>query len=140
MILRRLGLHHKQMGIPVIIPNTPHYNNMLSEVKHLIRVKPLKFPDGFPKETDIGSIKFNRNTGEMKINSAYRIPQEMIDKSDFPLLYQGKYMREYLKWASGLIGRSLPNLEVDDKDGNKIEEYDKRMKNYYKHQHKFYNS
>ena len=123
----------------MIIPNTPHYNKMLLEVKHLIRLKPLKFPDGFPTEKDIGSVKVDLSRGEMRINSAYKVSQESLDKSDSPPIFTGKYLREYLKWSSGLVGYSLPHIEVKEVDGNRIEEFDKKMKNYYKHQHKLYN-
>lgn len=140
LILKRLGLHRLHMKSPVIIPNTPHYNSMLWEIKHLIRLKPLKFPDGLPTEDDLGSIKVDLETGEMRINRAFRIPKESLDKSDPPPLFRGKYLREYLKWSSGLIGFSLPHHDIDDKDGNRIEDYDRKMKNYYQHQHVYYNN
>ena len=138
LILRRLGIHQKNSNIPAVIPNTPHYNALLWEVKHLIRLKPIKFPNGLPTEKDIGFIKVDMHTGEMSISSAYKIPSEDLEKADTPGIFSGKYLREYLKWASGMIGNSLPCHEVEHRDGNHIEEFDKRMKNYHKHQHKFY--
>ena len=138
LVLRRLGIHHKNCNIPVVIPNTPHYNAMLWEVKHLIRLKPLSFPNGIPTKEDLGAIKVDRNTGEMRINSAYKISDEKLDKADTPAIFVGKYLREYLKWASGLMGHSLPNHEVQHRNGGHIMDFDKQMKNYYKHQHKFY--
>ncbi|UXI19450.1 RER1-like protein [Sarcoptes scabiei] len=138
LILRRLGLHQTERNIPVVIPNTPHYNQMLWEIKHLIRLKPLKFPDGIPTEEDIGNVKIDLNTGELRINPANRIPQESLMQSAIPPIFSGKYLREYLKWSSGLVGRGLPHHEVDEKCGNHIEKYDKKMRTYYDHQHKFY--
>lgn len=140
LILRRLGLHHREKNIPVVIPNTPHYNSMLWEVKHLIRLKPLKFPNGIPTEEDIGSLKVDLVVGEMSISSSYKIPNEDLEKADAPPIFTGKYLREYLKWSSGLMGASLPCHEVEHRDGNRIVEFDKKMKNYHKHQHKYYNS
>lgn len=122
----------------MVIPNTPHYNALLWEVKHLIRLKPLKFPNGIPSEDSIGSIKVDTYTGEMMINSSFKMPIENLEKADPTPFYTGKYLREYLKWSSGLLGSSLPNHEIEHRDGHNIAEFDRKMKNYFKHQHKFY--
>ena len=140
VILRRLGLHQQKLFAPTVIPNTPHYNQMLWEVKHLIRLKPLKFPNGIPTEEDIGKIQLDTYTGEMKIDARYQIDQEQLDKSKSDDIFTGKYLREYLKWSSGVMGKSLPCHEVKKIDGNRIESFDKQMKDYYKHQHPFYKS
>lgn len=121
-----------------MLPNTPHYNALLWEIKHLIRLKPLKFPNGIPKEEDIGNIKVDMNTGEMKISASYKIPAEDLEKAKTPDIFSGKYLREYLKWTSGLIGRGLPSHEVEQRDGQRIMDFDRKMKNHNKHQHKFY--
>ena len=122
----------------MIIPNTPHYNSLLWEVKHLIRLKPLKFPNGIPTEEDIGFIKIDIKTGELLINPSYKLSDQNLEKADSPPIYQGKYLREYLKWASGLLNNSLPSLDVQHLDGMKIKDFDRKMKDYYKHQHTFY--
>lgn len=122
----------------MVVPNTPHYNKMLWDVKHLIRLKPLQFPDGLPTEEDIGNIKIDVDRGQMRINAAFKIPQESLDKADTSPMFTGRYLREYLKWSSGLIGRSLPTHEVKHIDGGHIEEFDKQMKQYYNHQHVYY--
>lgn len=40
---------HKQ----VLVPNTQANNDLLMQIKHLIRVKPLSLPDGLPEDTDL---------------------------------------------------------------------------------------
>lgn len=138
LIMRRLGLHQRASDIPVILPNTPHYNQMLWEIKHLIRLKPVKFPNGMPTEEDIGNIKIDLRTGELHINPSFKFAPENLERADTPAIFCGKYLREYLKDISGLMTFSLPNHEVEHCNGSRIEEFDKRMKNYYKHQHKLY--
>lgn len=136
--LRRLGMHQRQLNVLTVIPNTPQYNQLLWIVKHLIKIRPLKFPNGIPTEADIGNIKIDAETGEMLINTAFKVSDERLEKADTSPMFKGKYLREYLKWASGLVGKGLPNIEVQNIDGNRIMNHDKAMKDYYKHKHPYY--
>lgn len=103
VILKRLGLHcaDSEMPDPQILPNTPEINRMLWEVKHLIRLAPVTFPNGIPTEKDIGAVRFNCYNGEMEINERFRISEQDLEKAKTPILF-GKYLQEYLKWASNI--------------------------------------
>ncbi|GAB6024849.1 39S ribosomal protein L30, mitochondrial [Chamberlinius hualienensis] len=74
----KLGLTAEtQYTHPVIVRNSPAVNQMLWHVKHLIRLKPITFPDGFPTEKDIGSTFLNYN-GELRIRKEYRYAPEKL--------------------------------------------------------------
>ncbi len=139
-MLRRLGLHQKEVNVRVVLPNTPHFNQLLWEIKHLIRLKPVSFPNGIPTDEDIGSVKVDTFNGVMNVNRSFRVSNERLEKAKNPDIYYGRYLREYLKWSSGMFGKSLPNIELLRLDGNHIEDYRNKVKNAYKHQHVFYNN
>jgi len=139
-VLRRLGLHQKETGVRIVLPNTPHFNQLLWEIKHLIRLKPVSFPDGIPTEKDIGAVKVNSGTGVMNINECHRVSNERLENAKSHDIYYGRYLREYLKWASGMFGRSLPISEVQQYDGNHIKEFRHKVANANKHQHPYYNN
>ncbi|XP_005100080.1 uncharacterized protein LOC101852481 [Aplysia californica] len=48
-VLKELELFDKAYN-PVVLKNTPEMNEKLSQIKHLIRIKPVTFPYGLPKE------------------------------------------------------------------------------------------
>ncbi|CAJ0959565.1 unnamed protein product, partial [Mesorhabditis belari] len=56
---------HKLFGIDYkpgrmeIFPNTPSYNEELWNIKHLIELKPVTFPNGEPTEADITTLQIN---------------------------------------------------------------------------------
>ncbi|XP_067944384.1 large ribosomal subunit protein uL30m-like [Watersipora subatra] len=76
---------------PVIIANTPFNNTLLMQIKHLIRVKPLLLPEGFPKHpSDLMHTQL-RTDGTLHV-----IPRlEMQEESEKPRLLQPKtvYMK-----------------------------------------------
>ncbi|RWS27940.1 39S ribosomal protein L30-like protein [Leptotrombidium deliense] len=113
VVLRRLGLHGRT-GDCAVLPNTPHYNRLLWEIKHLIRLKPVKFPDGIPTEKDVGATKFDPHSGVMRINEAFRVSNERLFGDQKSGLYEGKYLSDYLKKLSGLFGVAAVNSKWDD--------------------------
>ncbi|XP_053202120.1 39S ribosomal protein L30, mitochondrial-like [Panonychus citri] len=76
--LRHLGLHGKEIGYPVLIPNTPHFNALLWDVKHLIKLAPVTFPDGLPTEKDIGATRLCPFTGKFEINDKFRVDPSRV--------------------------------------------------------------
>ena len=34
-----------------VVKNTPYWNKVLAEIKHLVRIQPLQFPHGLPQDT-----------------------------------------------------------------------------------------
>jgi len=53
--MKELGLYKKN-DISIQI-NSPNMNEALWQIKSLIRIKPITFPDGFPTEEDVGFTK-----------------------------------------------------------------------------------
>ncbi|RWS15150.1 39S ribosomal protein L30: mitochondrial-like protein [Dinothrombium tinctorium] len=103
IILRRLGLNSKSWCDPVVVPNTPHFNKLLWQVKHLIRLKPITFPNGIPTEKDIGATKLCQYTGVLQVNEALRVDDKRLYGDKLPALYEGKYLVDYLRKLSGLF-------------------------------------
>merc|ERR1711963_945441 len=50
-MLKELGIYEKPYN-PVVLKNTPETNQKLQQVKHLIKIKPVTFPYGLPKDED----------------------------------------------------------------------------------------
>jgi len=103
--LRHLGLHCHDSEMPdwVLVPNTPRYNQLLCNVKHMIHIKPVKFPDGLPTPQDIGRCHIDVQTGEFRIGDAYKRTQKQIDESQKPDHLKPLQMRRYLKKISGIL-------------------------------------
>jgi hypothetical protein len=51
----------------VLVKNTPQFNDMLREVKHLVRIMPLKFPYGVPKNPTDYEHCFINSRGELVV-------------------------------------------------------------------------
>ncbi|XP_018574881.1 39S ribosomal protein L30, mitochondrial [Anoplophora glabripennis] len=86
-----------------IIKNIPENNQRLWKIKHLVRICPITFPDGFPKEDDMTYLKEN---GELRITKRVRVEdrlqlteefQKDITKLDGDTLRRNSRM----KWLSG---------------------------------------
>ncbi|KAI1286782.1 39S ribosomal protein L30, mitochondrial [Halotydeus destructor] len=101
--LRKLGLNMKFDHERILIPNTPHYNRLLWEVKHLIRVKPITFPDGVPTEADIGRTKICTFTGTVRIGDQYKVSDERLHGDKKPFIYEGEYLMKYLRRLIGIF-------------------------------------
>lgn len=61
-----------------IVKNTASNNKILWSVKHLIRVKPITFPDGFPSDDDIYST-FLKQTGELVVHPRLKVDVEDLE-------------------------------------------------------------
>ncbi|XP_053409779.1 39S ribosomal protein L30, mitochondrial-like [Nycticebus coucang] len=62
--LKMLGLEKEHT--PQVHKNIPSVNAKLKVVKHLIRIKPLKLPQGLPREADMSNTRL-KSTGELVI-------------------------------------------------------------------------
>lgn len=111
--LRRLNLHSSFNGECVIVPNTPQFNALLIKVKHLLQLKPAKFPDGrIPTEDDIGALKVCPYTGVIRIDEKLRLQARRLNTEN-PELFKGKHLRHKINQMHGLsenhyLGRNLP--------------------------------
>ncbi|XP_022250896.1 39S ribosomal protein L30, mitochondrial-like isoform X2 [Limulus polyphemus] len=61
----------------VILKNTPSINRTLWTVKHLIKVKPITFPYGLPKEGDYSGT-FLKPSGEMFVSQKLKVNPECL--------------------------------------------------------------
>ncbi|XP_056639166.1 39S ribosomal protein L30, mitochondrial [Diorhabda carinulata] len=103
-ILKEFKLDGKKNSY-VIVKNIPENNQRLWKIKHMIKITPITFPDGFPKEDDITYLQEN---GELKIikkvNSVHENKLEISDnfRSDVKRLDGDTLRRQSrLKWLSG---------------------------------------
>jgi ribosomal protein L30/L7E len=103
VILRKLGLHHEQNYVRTLVPNTPHHNKLLWQVKHLVAMKPLTFPDGIPTEKDMDCVRICESTGVVRISPSFRVPQERIDADKKPFIMEQRNMRHYLRKLIGIF-------------------------------------
>jgi large subunit ribosomal protein L30 len=106
VIMRRLGLHGKEMYERVLIPNTPHYNRLLYAVKHMITMRPITFPDGVPTEKDVGAVRLEEHTGALRIDEKFRVPHHRVYGDKMPDVFSGKQMRSYLRRTIGIFGNN----------------------------------
>ena len=86
-----------------MLPNTPHFNKLLWEVKHLIKLKPVIFTNGIPTEKDIGATRLCPYTGRFEINEAFRVNSHRLNTDQKSIFYQGNYLRNYLRKLCGIF-------------------------------------
>lgn len=83
--------------------NIPENNQRLWKIKHLIKIVPITYPDGFPSPTDHTFLKEN---GELKIVKQVEAVDEKLQlavqfKKDFKLLDGDTLRRESRrKWLT----------------------------------------
>jgi len=53
------------VNAPVILKNVPSINRLLDEIKHLVRILPLRFPHGVPEHESDFEHTFINSRGEM---------------------------------------------------------------------------
>nr|CAG4641253.1 EOG090X0EYV [Eulimnadia texana] len=58
--IRHLKLDEEKERI-TFVPNTPHTNAMLWKVKHLVRITPVTFPQGLPRDGDVRGARIKEN-------------------------------------------------------------------------------
>lgn len=74
----KLGLVHDKVKY-AIVKNTASNNEILWSVKHLIRVKPIEFPDGFPSEDDLYKTYLKQN-GELIVEPRLHVDCEELER------------------------------------------------------------
>lgn len=105
--LHAIGLHGNDYE-PTIVPNTPHFNRLLWEIKGSISLRPVKFLDKIPEEADLGACKINHFTGEFRVNPIYRVGEERLNYEPLAL-FEGRYLRNYLKKLVGVLAITTKN-------------------------------
>lgn len=73
-----LGLHKDKVKY-VIVMNTASNNKFLWSIKHLIRLKPITFPNGFPTEED-AYCTFLKQTGELIVTPRLKVNEEDLER------------------------------------------------------------
>lgn len=63
-IMKKYGLDNPYRTDPVVLKNIPSVNQRLMEVKHLVTIKPLTFPHGFPENPDDFEHCYIKHSGE----------------------------------------------------------------------------
>lgn len=102
-ILKLLKLDGRINDI-VIIKNIPEINARLWKVKHLIEIKPVTFPDGFPQNAEGTYLKEN---GQLVIRKELQPLKEKLLASEHfennPVKMNGDTIRRYLRkrWLNG---------------------------------------
>ena len=69
-----------QKTYPVILKNIPSVNKRLMEVKHLVSIKPLTFPHGFPDNPEDYEHCFLKHNGEFVVKKRIGISISENDK------------------------------------------------------------
>ncbi|XP_067125176.1 large ribosomal subunit protein uL30m [Centruroides vittatus] len=76
LLLRRIGLENYYPDT-VILKNTPSINRLLWEIKHAVRIVPITFPNGLPKEGDYTGTYLKRN-GEFIISPKLKVDPRLL--------------------------------------------------------------
>lgn len=76
----KLGLADHRVKY-TIVKNTASNNEVLLSIKHLIRVKPITFPDGFPTENDMYQT-FLKQSGELLIEPRLHVDWKELEKDE----------------------------------------------------------
>nr|CAH7758144.1 unnamed protein product [Callosobruchus chinensis] len=77
-LLKELRLDEKNHSFTVV-KNIPENNHRLWQIKHLIKIDPITFPDGFPTKDDVTYLKEN---GELKIIKKIGAIEERLKLTD----------------------------------------------------------
>lgn len=102
-ILKELKLDGKMSDV-VIIKNIPEMNWRLWRVKHLVKITPITFPDGFPKDNRGTYLKEN---GELVVKKELVASETALETTEAFMNNPKKLDQETLKrdsrlkWESG---------------------------------------
>lgn len=77
-LIIELGLADHKVKFAIVM-NTASSNKKLWSIKHLIRVKPITYPDGFPTEDDYMGT-FLKQTGELVVAPRLRVDPKVFEK------------------------------------------------------------
>lgn len=106
VVARKLGLNWQEPYIRQLVPNTPHHNRLLWQIKHLIRIKPVTFPDGIPTEQDMGRVRFEEHSGACRISDSFKVSKERLEGDVKPTIFEPRMMRSYLRKLIGIFGNN----------------------------------
>jgi len=121
-VLKEFGLFEKAYN-PVVLKNTPEINEKLRTIQHLVRIKPVTFPYGLPKDEADYKHCFLRENGEFVVrhrihdqsdeieqaweevklveespsNDIWKMDKETIQKETRKILQRYKLSAEYFK-------------------------------------------
>lgn len=87
----------------VILKNTPLINNKLWKIKHMIRIRPITFPDGLPPDGDITGTVL-KQTGEFIFRKKLQVDPKLLLEDPKPVKELDRdTIRKHLKmrWLSG---------------------------------------
>jgi len=74
------------MNRPVILKNVPSVNRLLDEIKHLLRILPLRFPHGVPEHESDFEHTFINSHGEMIVKKRLKEyepePTDLVPKPE----------------------------------------------------------
>ncbi|GIY83742.1 hypothetical protein CEXT_153941 [Caerostris extrusa] len=74
----KLGLAGDKVKYAIVM-NTASNNKFLWNIKHLIRIKPITFPNGFPTEEDAYGT-FLKQNGELVVSSHLKVDPKELEK------------------------------------------------------------
>ncbi|XP_046738409.1 39S ribosomal protein L30, mitochondrial [Diprion similis] len=97
-IMYQLNLLEKKSDV-TIVKNTPEMNAFLWQVKHLIKVTPIKCPDGIPKTASLKGSYLHEN-GTFMVNPKVEIEQKRIDAID-------EYRKDWKKLEGEAIRKEM---------------------------------
>ncbi|XP_046416487.1 39S ribosomal protein L30, mitochondrial [Neodiprion virginianus] len=97
-VMSQLHLDGKKSEV-AIVKNTPETNVLLWQVKHLIKVTPIKCPDGIPKTASLNGSYLHEN-GTFMVNRKVTIDQKRIDAID-------EYKKDWKKLDSETLRKDL---------------------------------
>jgi large subunit ribosomal protein L30 len=89
-----------------VVKNIPENNARLWKVKHLVKISPITFPYGEPKEADI-NYTFLKENGECLVTKEIEIKPEKVEAAENFLKdsnrLDGKRLKKdsRLKWLNG---------------------------------------
>jgi len=142
MALEKLGLlTGSYIGKRVAVPNMTHYTSLLYQVKHLVRVIPVRFPNGVPSEAEFDpKMAKMTDTGEFlyhpKIKQVSNEVEAAEEKSEKLLIQPRTYKRKAnLDWRLNTTGSPLGNSNYHRNTGilnpqlsNRVTDYAHKIK------------
>nr|CAG4650534.1 EOG090X0EYV [Sida crystallina] len=98
-ILKQLGLDGISSNY-AILPNTPQINALLWNVKHLIRITPITFPDGIPEGNDLSGARLQDN-GELvfvpQLKSDTKLAEMQAQKQPDPSHLDTETLKKHMR-------------------------------------------
>nr|ADD24205.1 39S ribosomal protein L30, mitochondrial [Lepeophtheirus salmonis] len=93
-----IGLgQHARIGKVVALPNLPSFSKKLYDVKHLVKITPIRFPSNFDtKDLDPSHCDINLNTGALSVFDKVVLPSidELSQESGKSLLTKSMLKKE----------------------------------------------